>query len=174
MSLIAVGYPVIPRRDFEWIQSLRKKYDRDGYNLIKAHFTLVFPVDNIAQPRFLDHIRPRINNFAKIQFELCRFNLCNKPYEGKWFIFLVPERGREEIIELHDILYSDLLVPELSTEYPFDPHITIGRLEDKNECLEIIGNLNKADFRIMGWIETIDAAVYDNDIIETIDRINLK
>jgi len=174
MSLIAISYPKISQSDFDWIQSLRKKYDKDGYRLLNLHFTLIFLIEKIKQEKFIDHIRPKIQNCHKIQFELNRFKLCSKPFERKWFIFLVPEKGKNEISKLHDILYSELLAPELSLDYPFDPHITIGCLEDKNRCLDIIEDLNKNDFSVYGQIDFIDAAAYENDIVMTIEKIKLK
>lgn len=174
MSLIAISYPEISQKDFEWIQSLRKKYDNEGYNLLNAHFTFIFPTENINQTQLLNHIQPKIQNFPKIDIELIRIKLCDKPSDGKWFIFLVPEKGKKEITELHDILYTDLLAPELSFEYQFDPHITIGCLPDKNQCLEIIEKLNETDISIGGQIFSIDLATYQNNIIETFNKINLK
>ncbi len=174
MSLIAISYPEIFSKDFDWIQSLREKYDNDGYNLLDAHFTFVFPINIIEQNEFFNFISPKIQNFPKIDIELKRFKLCNKPFEGKWFIFLVPEKGRIEITELHDILYSGILAPELSLEYPFDPHITIGCMGNKSQCVDIIEELNKADFCIRGQLSAIDAATYENDTIKTIEKVYLK
>jgi len=174
MALIAISYPKLSQKDFDRIQSLRKKYDNDGYNLLDAHITFIFPVESINQSEFLNHIRPKMEDFPKIDFELNRFKLSLKPFEGKWFIFLVPEKGKKKITELHDLLYSDLLATELSLEYPFDPHLTIGCLEDKNHCLDIIVKLNKNDISIEGQIDTIDIATYENNVVETIEKINLK
>jgi len=174
VSLIAISYPEISSRDFKWIQSLRKKYDINGYNLLDAHITFVFPIDKIEQNEFLNHIRPKIQDFPKIDIELNRFKLSAQPFESKWFILLIPEKGKKEITELHDLLYADLLAPELNLEYPFDPHVTIGCLEDKSQCLDIIEKLNIKDFCFKGKIGSIDAATYENETIKTIENIYLK
>ncbi|MCP4705812.1 MAG: 2'-5' RNA ligase family protein [candidate division Zixibacteria bacterium] len=173
MSLIAISYPELIQKDFDWIQSLRKKYDNDGFNLLDAHVTFIFPTEKIKQDKLLNHIRPKIQSFPKIDIELIRFKLSNKLFQGKWFIFLVPEKGKKQITELHDILYTDLLAPELSIEYPFDPHMTIGCLKNKNQCLDIIEKLNKKNFCIKGHISSIDVATYKNNLIRTIEKINL-
>ncbi len=173
MSLIAICYPEIAKKEFDWIQSLRKRYDNDGYNLLDAHITFIFPIEKIEQSEFLDHIRPKITKSSAIEIELVRFKLSDKTFQGKWFIFLMPEKGQKEIFELHDILYSGSLASELSVEYPFDPHMTIGRLKDKNQCQDIIEKLNEKSFCIKGRINTIDAANYKNNLISTIEKINL-
>jgi hypothetical protein len=37
--------------------------------------------------------------------------------------------GREQIVELHDRLYTDRLARHLSRAHVYDPHVTVGRLE---------------------------------------------
>lgn len=174
MSLIAVSYPKILKKDFDWIQSLRKKYDPDGYKLLDAHITFVFPTEKLKQTEFVNFIRPKIQGFPGIQFEMTHFKLSARPFDGKWFISLAPSKGKAEIIKLHDILYSGILKSKLRIEYSFDPHITVGCLEDKDSCLHIVEELNKINFCVDGCVENIDAATYINNQIETIEKISLK
>jgi 2'-5' RNA ligase len=174
MSLIAISYPDIPQKDFEWIQMLRGKYDPDGFKLLDAHITFVFPTEKLKQDEFLFFIKPKIQAYTKFEIELNRFKLSQKPFNGKWFIFLIPEKGKKEIIELHDILYTDVLASELSPEYPFEPHITIGCLKGKKRCQNIVDELNRDNFSVKGYIISIDAATYENDKVETFEKIRLK
>lgn len=51
------------------------------------------------------------------------------------------EEGKENIIELHNKLYSDFLQPFLHKEIPYFPHVTVGRKNDKEMALRVIKNL---------------------------------
>ena len=174
MSLIAIGYPKLAPKDYKRIQSIRLKYDKLNMKIIAPHFTFIFPVENIKQSILVDHVRPIIQNFPKIDFELNRFELSRTVFEGNWYIFLVPGKGRNNIIKLHDLLYTGLLAPELNSEYIFTPHITVGCLKDKNRCQDIIKKMNNNNFCISGRIDSIDIASYMDSRVESIDKFELK
>lgn len=174
MSLIAVAYPKLASKDYDRIQSVRTDYDKPNINIIAPHFTFIFPVENIRQAEFIDHVSPIIRGFPQIEFELKYFELSRKVFEGRWYLFLVPDKGRNEITRLHDLLYTGLLARELNPEYSYTPHITVGCLEDKIQCQKIVKKLNNDDFCITGRINSIDVAIYMNNTVESIANFKLK
>jgi hypothetical protein len=56
MALAVINYPTISEKDFQWIQSIREKYDKLFYYVVKPHFTLVFPIENISLEPLFMHI----------------------------------------------------------------------------------------------------------------------
>jgi 2'-5' RNA ligase len=174
MSLLVLSYPELSDKAYNWIQSLREKYDKEGFRLTGPHFTLVFPVSGVNQADFIEHIVKTAKEIPSINLTLDRSRLSPDMFEGKYYIFLIPDSGRKEIKELHDCLYTGILAPKLSTEFIFLPHITVGCFEDKNLCLGIIDKINKDGFCINGRMATLDIVAYENKRIKTIKRIDLK
>ncbi len=62
------------------------------------------------------------------------FNAHIKGLTKSWdnFLFLTLEEGREEIIKLHDILYTGMLEQFLRKDIEFIPHVGLGQFVDKN------------------------------------------
>jgi len=173
MSLIAIGYPNLVQKDYKWIQSFRSKHDKEGIGLIRPHFTLIFPVDSISIPQMVNHVRPIVLNTPRISFEINSASLSPKPDGKTWFIFLVPGRGRNEIIKLHDRLYTGIFAAELKLEYEYLPHITIGRSYDRQDCLNRVTELNSTKLNIRGNIGSIEIAEYKNNRIRALERFEL-
>ncbi|WP_425429917.1 2'-5' RNA ligase family protein [Deinococcus hopiensis] len=53
-------------------------------------------------------------------------------------MFLNVERGNDELVALHDMLYSHLFPEYLNPEYTFVPHITLGRVPDRTARLSAL------------------------------------
>jgi 2'-5' RNA ligase len=105
------------------IEAFRRKYD-PHYNLIKPHITLIFPIDNtlISRLSLSEYVKSVINNWKSFNIELGGF----KKSWDHW-LFLLVQKGKKEIIELHDELYQGILLPHLKNNLEYIPHITIGR-----------------------------------------------
>ena len=73
MSLLVLAFPVLDPKDFDWIQSLRKKNDKLS-EIIAPHFTIVFAVDDITEDEFIKEIEARSKNIPKIEFEIKQNN----------------------------------------------------------------------------------------------------
>ena len=68
MALVVVNYPTLTEKDFQWIQSVRKKYDKLFYDVVNPHFTLVFPIENISFESLAKHIQKVAENFEPFEF----------------------------------------------------------------------------------------------------------
>jgi hypothetical protein len=85
----------------------------------------------------------------------------------------VPDEGYSEIVKLHDKLYDGPLAPELRLDIPFIPHIGIGNAIDPFACKKLADELNRKAFEIDGRIETLDVTWYEENKVETLERIEL-
>lgn len=174
MSLIVISYPKINRQDFEWIQSIRKKYDELYFNVIKPHFTFIFPVESADDKKIISHLKKMITRQHEIEFNLSKTIINKDVFNNYWHIFLVPAKGEKEIMKLHDKLYTGILAPELRKDIPFIPHLGIANGKNKNKCLALEKRLSKNTISINGKINEINICRYENNKITTITKIRLK
>ena len=84
------------------------------------------------------------------------------------YIFLNVEKGKEEIIQIHNILYSGNLRSQLDSSRSYVPHLTVGRIKNQEDFLRAISRLPD-DINYEGvinkvYVEQIDAK--ENSIIE--------
>jgi len=65
------------------------------------------------------------------------------------------------------------LASELRLNIPFIPHIGIGNAIDPFVCKKLADELNRQAFEINGRIETLNVTWYEENKVETIERIEL-
>ena len=108
--------------NIELIQSIRKKYDR-LYNIIPPHITLVFPfTDNISNEDLYIKLKELIKDTKKFNVKFKGLSLSDDN-----FIFLNCVIGLENIIDLHDKIYNNILPTHFKKDVEYIPHITLGK-----------------------------------------------
>ena len=110
------------------IEQLRKQFDPLALT-IKPHITVVFPFESDLQIEQLHaHVWQAIQGIGPFKAGLCGITGADEEY-----LFLNVKKGNDEIIELHDRLYSGLLAEHLCITHTYIPHLTVGRLKDKED-----------------------------------------
>jgi 2'-5' RNA ligase len=105
------------------IERLRRAYDPLA-DFIAPHITLVFPFTSaIATEALAAHMRRATRDLAPFEVTLREVTGHMEEY-----LFLNVKRGADQIVALHDQLYSGVLAPYLAPERTFTPHLTVGRL----------------------------------------------
>jgi 2'-5' RNA ligase len=105
------------------IERLRRAYDPLA-DYIAPHITLVFPFTSaIATEALAAHMRRAIGNLAPFEVTLREVT----GHMGE-YLFLNVKRGADQLVALHDLLYSGILTRYLAPEHTFTPHLTVGRL----------------------------------------------
>jgi hypothetical protein len=173
MSLLVLSYPNISEKDFNWIQAVRANHDELYYKVVAPHFTIVFPNFNQDKVEFVEHAKLQARCFKKIDFVLRCAIIVKDAFNDYTHLFLVPDEGYSEIVKLHDKLYDGPLAPELRLDIPFIPHIGIGNAIDPFACKKLADELNRKAFEINGRIETLDVTWYEENKVETLERIEL-
>jgi 2'-5' RNA ligase len=146
---LGLEHPLIPK-----IAELRSEFD-PAYGYIIPHITLMFPFHSpVSESRLQELFNSVVAKFGPIEIEL------GKPMFVDSFAFLPVAIGRDRLTEIHDWLYSGEMNGLLSHEYPYIPHVTIGRYHDESERLEIENACNNLDLRGVGvtrdlYLETI-------------------
>jgi hypothetical protein len=172
MALLVVAYPQLVAADYAWIQAIRRQYDAH-YSLIAPHFTLVFPLNTIAQAACVAHIVASVKHTSSIFFSIRCAMIVKDAFSPLTHLFLVPDAGYSALIKLHDALYVDLLADHLRLDVAFIPHITIGGHIDPWVCKASADQINQQNICIQGCISAVDLISHENDTVTTIKRIAL-
>lgn len=108
------------------IEEVRKKFD-PLYGLVPPHITLVFPFESeIRTSTLKQHVRAALAGVRPFPIQLKGITATPDQY-----LFLNIKKGNDDIIELHDRLYSGMLGGFLSRRNHYAPHLTIGRYRDE-------------------------------------------
>lgn len=155
-KLMVVTVPTMSATDRAYIQTLRKQYDPQGYSFIEPHFTLLSLPHNFSKPVLTESLRIYLEQQAKVQFML-RTAIFMPPLNGHqaWYAFLLPEEGFSELMKLHRRLHSGQLQEMLDKNFPFIPHLTIGKFANQADCQRLVNAINATGLKLTGWIEKI-------------------
>ncbi len=121
------------------IQAVRERFDPLA-NYIAPHITLMFPFESeLSTEELREHMIQAIQGVKRFPVQLG--GITGDYREG--YLFLNVKRGNDEIIDLHDRLYSGALESFLYRKVTYCPHVTVGRLEQQTEfdqALEALGD----------------------------------
>ena len=110
------------------IQELRNKYDPLA-NLIAPHITIAFPFsDNMSNEELIKKLTNLLKNFRPFTIVFKGISLSEDNY-----IFLNCMKGDQEIIELHNEIYKQILTSHLKKSIKYIPHITLGKASSIQE-----------------------------------------
>ena len=173
MSLLVIAYPEIKKKNYDWIQDLRNKYDMLYYDVVKPHFTFVFPVFNLNKKELTHEIKEKSKGLKEIDFYLRCAVLNKDAFNDYWHVFLVPDEGFSSITKIHDKFYSGKLKDEHFLAIQFIPHLGVGNSTNANECKKLVDELNEKNFEIHGKIKKLTIVKYEDKKVEDIETIDL-
>lgn len=124
MERLAIVY--FPGINLEAINKFRQKYD-PNWTIIKPHITLVFPISGISEDQLINYLESLIKEVKSFPISL---NGLIKSFDN--YLFLQVKEGCQEIIELHNKLYTEIPALYLRDDIQFAPHITLGYFGAEN------------------------------------------
>lgn len=147
------------------INRIRENYDPLA-SCIAPHITIVFPFDSDLST---DDLKLHFNKVLK---GIKKFSVQLKGFTGDFrngYLFLNVKKGNDNIIELHDKLYSGILENFLYRKLSYCPHLTVGMLQQSIEFDKAVVELschNESFETIIDrvYVESIDS--YENSSIE--------
>ena len=145
MAFAVVAFPVLADADGRFIEELRRAHDPNAAR-IAAHVTLVFPTTETPADVLAARAGAVTAKAAPIAFELRRVMVHHEPPNA--FLYLVPDRGYETLIALHDKLNA----PAKKPAPKFVPHVTVGRFTDRQEARSLATALATRHIAIEGVI----------------------
>jgi 2'-5' RNA ligase len=174
MAYLVLAYPEISNSDFQIIQDYRKVNDELFYDVVKPHFTLVFPVFSLSETDFIAEIKKQTIHLTCFNFSI-RCSTVNKDaFSDYYHTLLVPDEGYSNIIKIHDKLYGNKLIDELRLDIDFVPHIAIGNSLDKNKCKRMTDEWNNKNFEINGRVTKLTIVAFENNVVSKLTEIKLK
>ncbi|MTI68343.1 MAG: 2'-5' RNA ligase family protein [Firmicutes bacterium] len=144
--------------NIEKIEDIRRKYD-PLYNCIKPHITLVFPFEsNIKTKEIKKHMK-------KVLSDIDKFKLKLKGITGSFdnYLFLNIKEGNDNIIKIHDKLYTGILKKHLYKKITYFPHLTVGKFEDLNSFQKAFMEVKNMDDVFEAVIEKIYVEIIDEN-----------
>jgi len=79
------------------------------------------------------------------------------------YVMLEVRRGADEIVALHDRLYTGILRQHLAPSRDYSPHITIGRLKSPAAFAQALRDARRADLRIATTVRDVSACSRNAD-----------
>jgi 2'-5' RNA ligase len=173
MALVLIAYPELEQNDTAWIKRVKAQNPTLKHGNLASHFTLVFPTEDVEKTAFCRHVKTVMAGFKAFSFVI-RCALAFRDYSSEdTYVFLVPDEGFSEFVQLHDALYSGILELSLRLDLPFVPHITVGYHPDAAFCKQITDDFNRQPFEIRGRIQHLDILEKTADGLFTVEHIHL-
>jgi len=157
--------------DLRRIEALRRRHD-PAHGLIPAHVTLVFPVEEIGAPAAASHVAAVAARQAAVALRLSAVLAMRDEMADRSRVFLVPDRGRAEIEQLHDALYDGLFAAVLRTDIPYIPHVTVAVLDHHDEAEVLAREIGQVG--IAARISRLQLADFDGRALTILDETLLQ
>lgn len=173
MALLVLSYPTLTPDALAWLEGIRSVHDAVFHGIVRPHFTLVFPTTVIAADELVAHARRTTGSVARFGFTCQRTTVVRDALSPRTHVFLVPDEGYSQLIDLHDRLYTGLLAPELRLDIPYTPHITIATDDSAQHCQSLAESLNAREIAIHGTIDALQIVRFENQVITPVEHIAL-
>jgi hypothetical protein len=169
MYYVLLCYPRFDRKTGEDIEAFRRKYD-PFVDSLKPHIPFIFPVpcSEVEETKLTKHIETILKNWKPFPIRIRGFT---KSWDH--WLLLVLKEGNEEVIALHDELYTGILSPYLRRDIEYIPHIGIGLFVKKDAGYNVLDQ-KKVDFDARLYSQALkEAESVKIDCFDTIDRLFL-
>ena len=152
-SLALISYPALPAHVVTWMQDIRRRFDPQ-FALLPPHFTFVFPTSDVDETLLTSHAETVLGATAAIDFTIIRARVFPDPKSNSAYVFLVPDRGYEEMVALNTRLFGGPLAASKTPGVAFTPHITIAHQNDLGLITGLADAINGQDIDIAGRLNS--------------------
>ncbi len=150
------------------IEQIRRLYDPLA-SVIKAHITLVFPFEsNLTTEALRAHVRQAVQGINPFSVQLQTIT----GQDGR-YLFLNVKQGKNQLVALHDKLYSGILKPYRHS-FDYLPHVTIGRFQDERTYRKAFAAVQNIDTMWQTLVQNISVVLIGdntNDAQEMIVKL---
>ena len=156
--------------DTNLIQDIRNQYDPLA-SKIAPHITLVFPFESEISSKVLrQYIKTSLQGFKAFNLSMQQIS-----HEAENYLFLNLIKGREDIMKIHNLLYSGLLVRFLSKKHIYQPHLTVGHFKDSDAAKIAMDKLKHFNYKFETKVDRITTEIILEDLSSKVDfEIKLK
>jgi 2'-5' RNA ligase len=138
---------------------LRAKYDPQA-ELIPPHLTLLFPLPgSVGEQRLVSHIEQVVRAWKPFSIRLKGLQCSRDNY-----LLLLLQRGKREVIRLHEAWYTGVLAPYRRTDLLFVPHVTLGAFpEEEHRCLQAVEEAQRMGLDYRHVVDRLDLVEVNNE-----------
>ncbi|MBZ0287995.1 MAG: 2'-5' RNA ligase family protein [Anaerolineae bacterium] len=116
----------------------------------------MFPQASVGRDDLVRHVQKVAADQDRIPFVIRRAEAVRDVLSDNSYLFLVLDEGHNEMIDLHDALYTGVMAAELRADVPFIPHITVGYTADADDCQRAADAINATAFELRGVMDRLD------------------
>ena len=129
---------IIPKfNNIHKIQIIREKYD-ELFDIIEPHITLAFPFrSNISNEELKRQLLNITKDITPFKVKCKGINLVKDNRIDTYYIFLNIVEGKNIIKEISYRIYENILTDINIGKYNYEPHITLGTINNPNEKIEL-------------------------------------
>jgi 2'-5' RNA ligase len=139
MNIPEYAIVIFPKYDNQFLIDQQRNQFDPLVSVLDPHHTLVFSFESdLSLEQLQAHIQLVIQGILPIEIQLQR----NTGSEGE-YLFSNLKHGNNQIIEMHDRLYTGLNESHLIRDHTYIPHLTVGRLNNKAEFLTALEYMQK-------------------------------
>lgn len=143
----------------EVINEIRQKFD-PLYNLVKPHITLVFPFKSaMSDAELSQRLEKCLKETTCFPLRLQGISRQEDCYGN--YIFLNVDRGYQEIVKMHNALYSDIFGK--CPNQPYIPHMTIGNLDSVEKMESAYNCIKKIDICLETIVDKVSVELIGNN-----------
>lgn len=144
--------------DQQKINELREQYD-PLVNKISPHITLVFPFEsNFTEVKLHGHISTVLADIKPFKITLHQIT----GGEGR-YLFLNVKKGNDQLIELHDKLYSGIMEKFLNRNLTCFPHMTVGMIRNFEIYKSVLEKMKDFTYEFTTLVEKVTVEWIDED-----------
>lgn len=89
------------------------------------------------------------------------------------YVFLVPSSGGDQLVRLHQDLYSGPLRGDVRQGLPYVPHITVGQKTWHEECLTVAEELRRRPISIRAKVVSLAVVALRATGVESVGTVRL-
>ena len=170
----------LPRRTLVWFPPPETVADLERFRAahdplaraVAAHVTLVFPFGStLGDVQVAAHVRRATARWPVLPVRLEGLG----HFHADW-IHVRMTQGHAAVTALHDRLYRGALAPFLRRDFPYEPHVTIGRAVDLHACTAFLHaaraqGLDRPREAVMRTLSL--CTVHDDDRVEAYAQFEL-
>ncbi|MCH7983107.1 MAG: 2'-5' RNA ligase family protein [Chloroflexi bacterium] len=171
-KLFVLAIPDFAPGDRDWMAGVRARFD-PAVSIVAPHFTLVFPGHSVSTDTLVSHVLENVGYQSQFRVRLTAVEVLDSSHDGANYVSLIPTDDFNEILRLHDRLYSGLLEQYLRKDLPYKPHLTIGRFEMRADAARLVEELSNNEIDIMAKVTELTVAHLSAGELTVITRIPL-
>jgi len=170
--LYVIAIPKFSPEAQDAIGRFRERHEPERARLVAPHITLVFGLRGYDPDAFVSFCRQTARPWKRFAVTFDDHETAFDPVEGTFKLTLACARGRDEIVALHQALYSGEHGGQRRSDLPFRPHMTVAT-NVRAEALSEIDMSELGPLPICGVVDAINVAELSAGRLADLARIAL-